>query len=227
MDKFLKVRKALSIYKILKFTIFLQKMQLFYFGEVKMDKIIVIAGPTGSGKTTVADYLKQQYGVTQVITHTTRPKRENEQQGVDYYFESDVTFEDNHFLEQVRYSHYRYGSSFEGLRRAWKKTPIACIVLDTAGAITYFEQLKDQVEVLFLTVDAESILKDRLLKRGDDPAVIAKRIDSPEYKRDMQLPADLKGHATVIDNNDWEVTKQKLDQFYQDVKRKAENVQKD
>ncbi len=40
-----------------------------------MDKVIVIAGPTGSGKTTIADYLYQKYGVIKVITHTTRPKR--------------------------------------------------------------------------------------------------------------------------------------------------------
>jgi guanylate kinase len=191
-----------------------------------MDKVIVIAGPTGSGKTTVADYLYHEYGVTKVITHTTRPKRENEKQGVDYYFETDATFDDNHYLEQVHYSHYRYGSSFEGLRRAWKRNPIASIVLDTAGAVTYFKELRENVEVLFLRVNEEKTLKNRLLKRGDSAEAIEKRIDSPEYRRDMQLPNELEGHAMVINNDDWEETKQKIDQFYSRIKAEIENISK-
>ncbi|TLQ05667.1 guanylate kinase [Pediococcus stilesii] len=182
-----------------------------------MNKIIVIAGPTGSGKTSVADYLKDQYGVAKVITHTTRPRRENERQGVDYYFESDATFDDNHYLEQVQYSHYRYGSSLEGLRRAWDKSKVASIVLDTAGAITYLHELKQQTKILFISVSDERVLKTRLLKRGDDPAAIAKRMNSPEYRRDMQLPIELVGNATKIINDQWQDTKKQIDQFYQQV----------
>lgn len=189
-----------------------------------MDKVIVIAGPTGSGKTTIADYLYQKYGVIKVITHTTRPKRRNEQSGIDYYFETDETFDDNHYLEQVQYSYYRYGSSYEGLRRAWSKNPIASIVLDTAGAVTYLKELGAQVEILFLRVNEEKTLKDRLLKRGDSLEAIQKRIDSPEYRRDMQLPEELQGRATVINNDDWEHTKQKIDQFYQRVKEATKKI---
>ena len=43
---------------------------------------------------------------------------------------------------------------------------------------------------------------------------ITKRINSPEYRRDMELPSELQGKATVIDNDDWQATKQKLDAFY-------------
>lgn len=191
-----------------------------------MNTIIVIAGPTGSGKTTVADYLRDAYGVPKVITHTTRPRREKEQQAVDYYFETDATFDDNHYLEQVQYSHYRYGSSFEGLRRAWKKSSIVSIVLDTEGAITYLHELTNQVQILFLSVSDEKILKQRLLKRGDSLESIVKRMDSPEYQRDMHLPSELIGRATEITNDQWKKTKQQIDDFYNKVKSQAEKVQK-
>lgn len=199
-------------------------MQIFKLGVREMNKIIVIAGPTGSGKTTVADYLNQRYGVVKVITHTTRPQRTNEKQGVDYYFETADSFDQNHYLEQVQYAHYRYGSSYEGLTQAWQKNPIACIVLDTAGAITYQQKLGDQVEILFLRVQKEATLKQRLLKRGDSMDSITKRINSPEYRRDMELPSELQGKATVIDNDDWQATKQKLDAFYLQVKKQILDV---
>ncbi|MCZ3393641.1 guanylate kinase, partial [Enterococcus faecium] len=54
--------------------------------------------------------------------------------------------------------------------------------------------------------------------------VIQKRIDSPEYQRDMQLPEELQGRATVINNDDWEHTKQKIDQFYQRVKEATKKI---
>ncbi|WP_318530553.1 AAA family ATPase [Apilactobacillus micheneri] len=42
------------------------------------EKLIVITGATGSGKTTVRNYLVDQYHVGKVITHTTRSPRKNE-----------------------------------------------------------------------------------------------------------------------------------------------------
>ena len=97
-------------------------------------------------------------------------------------------------------------------------------MLDTAGAITYQQKLGDQVEILFLRVQKEATLKQRLLKRGDSMDSITKRINSPEYRRDMELPSELQGKATVIDNDDWQATKQKLDAFYLQVKKQTLDV---
>lgn len=49
-------------------------------------KLIVITGATGTGKTTVSAYLRDNYRIHRVMTHTTRPPRTGEQNGVDYYF---------------------------------------------------------------------------------------------------------------------------------------------
>lgn len=56
------------------------------------NRVFVITGAAGSGKTTVRDYLHDQYKMARVITHTTRAPRAYERDGVDYYFEDDKSF---------------------------------------------------------------------------------------------------------------------------------------
>ena len=174
-------------------------------------KVFVLTGNTGTGKTTVANYLNEFYEMPKVITHTTRPPREGEIDQIDYYFETEQSFEDNHYLESVAYANYRYGSSYEGLERAWEKSPLISIVLDTAGAKTYSEKLGDEAVVIFLTVTKTDELLGRLSKRGDNLEETHRRMASEEYKRDVQLPEPLQGIAHVVVNDDWLSTKEKID----------------
>ncbi|HJG84645.1 MAG TPA: AAA family ATPase [Weissella thailandensis] len=174
-------------------------------------KVFVLTGNTGTGKTTVANYLNEFYEMPKVITHTTRPPREGEIDQIDYYFETEQSFEDNHYLESVAYANYRYGSSYEGLERAWEKSPLISIVLDTAGAKTYSEKLGDEAVVIFLTVTKTDELLGRLSKRGDNLEETRRRMASEEYKRDVQLPEPLQGIAHVVVNDDWLSTKEKID----------------
>lgn len=183
------------------------------------NKLIVVTGPTGSGKTTVTEYLRKKYNIVQVITHTTRPPRSNEQNGEDYYFETNESFQNNHYLEQVEYSGFHYGSSYEGLRRAWAKSPVASIVLDTAGAITYANKLGDEVAIVFLHVTNVEVLKQRLLKRGDNVDAVEQRLKSPEYKRDLHLPEQLKSDAIEIANDDWQLARSKIDNLVKQIKK--------
>ncbi|WP_225353676.1 guanylate kinase [Lacticaseibacillus sharpeae] len=175
------------------------------------NKVIVITGAAGTGKTTVQKYLLKEFGLKRVLTHTTRPMRAGEQNGVDYYFEDDESFERNHYLERVSYSGYQYGSSFEALQQAWHQGQIATIVLETLGAITYAEKLGDQAVILFMTVRNHAQLKERMQIRGDNPKMIAKRLGSKEHERDLELPAELKNRAIEIDNTNWSTTRQQLD----------------
>lgn len=174
-------------------------------------RVFVITGPTGSGKTTVSRYLTDHYNMPQVITHTTRAPRDGEVSGVDYYFETPATFATKHYLEHVTYSGNQYGSSREGLAAAWEKAPLISIVLDTAGAVTYAQDLGDQAVIIYLEVPNQQALLTRLTKRGDQQARIEKRIASREFARDQQLPAGLVGHANVIVNDQWAQTTAALD----------------
>lgn len=176
-------------------------------------RVIVLTGAAGTGKTTVQNYLKQTYGIPPVITHTTRAARAGEQNGRNYYFEDEASFAKLHLLENVQYAGNRYGSSLEGLERALQHHQFASIVLDTAGAITYQKKLGNQAQILFLAVDQQAEIKDRMLQRGDQLADVEKRMHSAEVNRDLRLPAALAGHATVIKNENWTDTKTKIDRI--------------
>ncbi|GMA70129.1 guanylate kinase [Leuconostoc litchii] len=184
---------------------------------MKNNKVFVITGATGVGKTTIARYLQDTYRMPRVLTHTTRVPREREENGVAYYFETDSSFEENHYLERVQYAGHKYGSSYEALERAWKKNAYVTIVLDTAGAITYARELGDQAVIVFVTVTHPDMLIDRVQVRGDDPLIVKQRIDSPEFLRDVTLPRELKNVAYELANDDWAKTKVHLDLLVSDI----------
>lgn len=174
------------------------------------NKVLVITGATGTGKTTVQDYLVEHYPVTKVITHTTRHPRPGEVDGRDYYFETATSFEQKHYLESVHYAGYRYGSSREGLAAGFERSPFVAIVLDSKGAVTYQEELGDQAVVLFLTVSDPESLMHRVTRRGDDQLMVQQRFASAEYRRDLTMPLALQGRAIQINNDNWSQTQVKL-----------------
>lgn len=176
-------------------------------------KVIVITGATGTGKTTVQNYLATHYPVTRIVTHTTRPPRAGEIDGQDYYFETDDSFRQKHYLESVVYAGYHYGSSREGIAAGFQRAPFPAIVLDTKGAITYAQELGDQVVVLFLTVSHPDQLVTRVTERGDDTVMLKQRFASPEYRRDLTMPLALAGRAIQLNNDHWNQTQIKLDQL--------------
>lgn len=175
------------------------------------NKVIVITGAAGTGKTTVQKYLQRRFGIKRVVTHTTRPARSGERNGIDYFFEDNQSFETNHYLERVEYAGYKYGSSTEALTAAWEQGPLASIVLETEGAITYAERLGSQAVILFLTVRNEAQLKNRMQIRGDNAKMIAKRLGSKEHERDLTLPKSLIGKAIRVENTYWNNTRKQLD----------------
>ncbi|TPR40957.1 guanylate kinase [Apilactobacillus micheneri] len=181
------------------------------------EKLIVITGATGSGKTTVRNYLVNQYHVAKVITHTTRSPRKNEKNDVDYYFESDSSFAKKHFLEHVEYANAKYGSSYEGLKKAWHDNPIASIVLDTQGAITYLNELGNQAIIFFIQVNDHNSLKKRMIERGDSKEKIKQRLCSAEYERDLNIPIELRSSAHIIDNSNWQTAKHTVDKLMHEL----------
>lgn len=173
--------------------------------------VIVLTGAAGTGKTSAQDYLQQKYGIPRVITHTTRPPRPGEKNGVEYYFETDASFAKLHLLEKVEYAGHQYGSSLEAIHRALQQNNIVSIVLDTKGAITYKKELGKHAIVFFMQVDNQNELRQRMLKRGDKPAAVEHRITSKEDIRDLVLPKQLVGKAEIITNENWQQTEIQLD----------------
>ena len=75
--------------------------------------LIIIAGGSGTGKTTIESLLAQDPNIIKLVSTTTRPPREGETDGKDYYFiskeEFEVELKKGRFLEHVTYDGNYYG----------------------------------------------------------------------------------------------------------------------
>lgn len=181
-------------------------------------RVYVITGASGTGKTTVANYLSRVFKMHKVVTHTTRKPRPGEVDGVDYYFESAESIQKRHLLESVTYDGCIYGSSEEGLEAGWQQDHDDVIVLETTGAATYHHLLGDRCVVIYLTVSPTVSLGKRQQERGESAALVQSRLHSAEDQRDRTLPASLSGFAHVIVNDNWGDTKEAINQLVQPAK---------
>ena len=72
--------------------------------------IIIFSGPSGVGKSTIINNLSNDFNFYFSTSHTTRPQRESEIEGKDYYFISEEEFNsmisNDEFLEYERYGSY-------------------------------------------------------------------------------------------------------------------------
>lgn len=180
-------------------------------------RVFVITGASGTGKTTVASYLVKHFHMHQVVTHTTRKPRPGEVDGVDYYFESPVSIKQRHLLESVTYDGHLYGSSEEGLAAGWQAGQDDVIVLETVGAARYHQLFGDRCVVIYLTVSPAVSLGDRMQQRGESLARIKARQNSVEDRRDRTCPPSIVDFAHVIINDNWQRTRDELDQLVERV----------
>lgn len=148
--------------------------------------MIVLAGASASGKTEVAKMLASKYGITKVITTTTRDLRVGEQNGRDYFFVSKEEFakmiKEDRFVEFTTYNDNFYGSTKDQI------SDNKCIVVDPAGLKAYIG-LNNKNIITFFLDSTEETRKKRMIMRGDKPEKITCRIahDREAFKEE-KLP---------------------------------------
>lgn len=138
-------------------------------------QLIVISGPSGVGKDTIARGLieKRPDNFYFVVTATTRPPRVNEVDGVDYYFYTNDEFaqmiEDDELLEYaIVYNDYK-GIPKKHIREALASGRDVIMRVDVQGAATV-RKLIPNATLVFLTVQSEDILVRRLEERKSETA---------------------------------------------------------
>ncbi len=148
--------------------------------------LMVISAPSGGGKTTVCErMLAANANITRAITCTTRPPREGERDGVDYFFLAAEDFlrrvQAGNFLEHATVYGNSYGtlkSEVLGKLRAGKDVLLTVDVQGAAAIRTQAEsdpELERALVEVFLTPESLSVLEQRLKKRGKDPAEAIKK----------------------------------------------------
>jgi guanylate kinase len=136
--------------------------------------ILVLSGPSGSGKTSVAREVCDELGDKAYfsISTTTRPMREGEKNGVDYFFVSKEEFlkdvEEGYFLEWAEVHGNFYGTSKRQIDEALKQGKIVFLDIDVQGHEAVRKAYPDIVTSVFITTKNKHILIERLKKRGTE-----------------------------------------------------------
>tara|TARA_B100001996_G_scaffold196426_1_gene150497 strand:+ start:923 stop:1546 length:624 start_codon:yes stop_codon:yes gene_type:complete len=138
----------------------------------KPGKLVVISAPSGTGKTTVVKrLLKKIPNIAASVSFTTRPMRENEQEGIDYFFIDKRKFEsmvDNkEFIEHATVFGNYYGTQKESLLSDLKKGINVILEIDWQGAQQVKEKMPSCI-MIFLIPPSKEVLLSRLKKRGTD-----------------------------------------------------------
>jgi len=159
--------------------------------------VIVIHGPSGVGKDTIIDRLRDRTHIHRATSTTSRPPRHYEQDGVHYHFVSEDEFQRKidagDFIE-----HARVYDQWKGVERREIEGPLSrgedvIIRTDVQGARTWREKLEGAIYIFLMAEDREA-LRERLVARGsEDEGSLAVRI------------AELEQELADIDNNDYVV----------------------
>lgn len=140
--------------------------------------IITLTGPSGSGKTTILRKIMEMdefKSFPELVSCTSREKRDGEVEGVDYYFVDRETFLSLDMVEKAEYCNCMYGLSKEEAENKLKNNKICFSIVDKNGVINLQNAFPNDVKSIFIKVD-DNELKERLIKRdGKEKAQI--RID--------------------------------------------------
>ncbi len=150
--------------------------------------LVLISAPSGGGKTTIIErLLAARTQMTRAVTCTTRPPRQGEKDGVDYYFLDAESFlkrvQAGNFLEHATVYGNSYGILKSEVLSKLRQGKDVVLSVDVQGAATIREKAQEDPELkrafvsVFLTPPSLSVLEERLKKRGTEPpAVIQKRL---------------------------------------------------
>ncbi len=147
-----------------------------------MGNIVVLSAPSGTGKTTIAlKLLEEMKTLKRIVTTTTRIKRPNEQDGIDYDFVSKETFErmikNNEFIEYANvYGNY-YGTPIKSVKKLTEQGLDALLVIDVQGAKS-IKSILPYALLIFLMPPSLEELYTRFKNRGFEDKNALERIES-------------------------------------------------
>jgi guanylate kinase len=141
--------------------------------EAASGLVFVLSGPSGVGKSTLIDLLKQDgFPITYCVTATTRPSRAGEEHGIHYFFltdaEYDALLQQDQFLEHaVVHKRYRYGIPLSSVRHSLRGGKDLIMAPDVQGAGTVRQKLPNAITI-FLQPPSLEELVPRLEARGTE-----------------------------------------------------------
>lgn len=169
--------------------------------------LIVISGPSGAGKgTVIKGVLKKKPELVYSVSYTTRPKREREVNGRDYFFVSKEEFEKmierGEFLEWAKVYGYYYGTSKSFVLEKLKQGKDVILEIEIQGA-KKIREVFDRNNAIFIFIAPPSFqeLKKRIEKRrrGESEEEIKRRL---EFAKEEIKEAEKYDYIVINDDID-------------------------
>ena len=144
-----------------------------------MANLFIIAAPSGCGKTSLVEALiKNAKNLYVSVSHTTRPPRSDEINGINYYFVSIDEFEEmiknNAFVEHATVFDNHYGSSAKLIKEKLDEGIDVILEIDWQGARQVKENMPNSVSIFILPPSKEALL-GRLQQRAQDDEITINR----------------------------------------------------
>ena len=153
-------------------------------------RVVILAAPSGGGKTTIARAAREQYpdrfGFS--VSATTRPPRPDERAGVDYHFQKRTQFLEGvgagKFLEYAEYVGELYGTLKDEVEKVLKSGKHVLLDIEVEGA----RQVRDQypypgsVSIFILPSDPRVLLERLHQRKSESIEQIRWRLDRAEYE---------------------------------------------
>ena len=138
----------------------------------KDGKMIILSSPSGAGKTTLVKKISKEKKYKISVSHTTRQPRDNEVNGVDYFFVKQSEFQTlikkNAFLEYANVFENMYGSTKDQVFNNLEKGHNVLFDIDWQGAQQIKKQTLDfKLVTFFILPPSKEILLQRLVARGE------------------------------------------------------------
>jgi guanylate kinase len=151
--------------------------------------LIIITAPSGAGKTSITRYLLHHFSqLAFSVSAATRAQRQDEMNGVDYYFMSLEEFQhkiqNQEFVEwEMVYEGRYYGTLKTELQRIWANNKIPILDIDVKGAIHVQEQFPEKSLSIFVQPPSIEELKRRLELRATESAeALQDRLNKAAYE---------------------------------------------
>ena len=170
--------------------------------------LVIISGPSGSGKGTVVKGLCVHDAFALSISVTTRKPRPNERHGRDYFFTTEDEFkkmrENGELLEHAQYVNNFYGTPKGYAMEQIKNGKIVVLEIDVQGALQVRDKFKDAVLVFLMPPTMEE-LAARLRARGSEDDVT---IEARLKKACQELPLIEKYNYLVVNDDVEQATRE-------------------
>ncbi len=139
----------------------------------KKGLLVVLSGPSGSGKDSLVDnMLQKDPSIRQSVSATTRAPREGEKHGADYYYLSVDEFksriEKGEMLEHTFYVGNYYGTPKKEIDDRLAAGDVVLLVIEVQGGMQVKKLMRDDSLLLFIHAPSFEELRSRLTARGTD-----------------------------------------------------------